>query len=189
MSWSNFFSILNFIVKRFAKIAVLDYMSCTITHAQAHTYQMKMCSNLMLRNTGEQGCGSALIKCGSGYGSGSSIFSNFWSGSRSQCGSGFSSRSRVLMSKNWIKLTAGNFLYIFWSKIAIYLSLDLPKGRPGYRRSLQPSKENTQHTFKTRKFFTCLFLSVIFALPDPDPDSATQINAVPDADPDPQHCR
>ncbi len=45
--------------------------------------------------TPDQGFGSALIKCGSGYGSGSRIFSNCGSSSRSQCGS--SSRSRVLI--------------------------------------------------------------------------------------------
>ncbi len=37
----------------------------------------------------------------------------------------------------WEKIT-------FWSKIAIYLYLGLHKGRPSYRRSLQPSKENIQ---------------------------------------------
>jgi hypothetical protein len=42
--------------------------------------------------TDKQGCGSASISCGSGYGSGSSIFSYYGSGSRSQCGSGSSSR-------------------------------------------------------------------------------------------------
>jgi hypothetical protein len=39
------------------------------------------------------------------------------------------------------------FLY-FRSKMAIYLSSGLLKGRTSYRRSLQPSKENIQH-FKT----------------------------------------
>jgi hypothetical protein len=34
---------------------------------------------------------------------------------------------------------------IFGSKIAVYLSLGLHKGRPSNRRSLQPSKENIQH--------------------------------------------
>jgi hypothetical protein len=44
------------------------------------------------------------------------------------------------------KKTAKKFVYIFFlSKIAIYLSLGLHKGRPSYRRSLQPSKENIQH--------------------------------------------
>jgi hypothetical protein len=32
------------------------------------------------------------------------------------------------------------FIYFFLIKIAIYLSLSLPKGRPSYRRSLQPQK-------------------------------------------------
>jgi SNF2 family DNA or RNA helicase len=41
-----------------------------------------------------------------------------------QCGSGYSSRSRVLMTKNWKKAAAE-----FLSKIAIYLSLGLYKGR------------------------------------------------------------
>jgi len=39
-------------------------------------------------------------------------------------------------------------LIFFWSKIAIHLSLGLRKGRPSYRWSLQPAKENIQH-FKT----------------------------------------
>ncbi len=33
----------------------------------------------------------------------------------------------------------------FRSKIAIYLSLDIRKGRPSFSRSLQPSKEIIQH--------------------------------------------
>jgi hypothetical protein len=33
----------------------------------------------------------------------------------------------------------------FGSKTTIYLSLGLHKGRPSYRRSLQPSKNNIQH--------------------------------------------
>ncbi len=44
---------------------------------------------------------------------------------------------------------------------------------------LQPSKENIQN-FKTWNYFTFLyFLWVIFALLDPNPDPATQINAHP----------
>ncbi len=35
--------------------------------------------------------------------------------------------------------------FLLWSKIAIYWSLGLHKGRPSCRRSLQPSKENIQH--------------------------------------------
>ncbi len=44
-----------------------------------------------------------------------------------------------------------NFLIFFWSKIAIYLSLGLHKGRPSYRGSLQPLKENIQ-LFKAWNF-------------------------------------
>ncbi len=61
-------------------------------------------------------------------------------------------------------------------KIAIFLSLGLNKGRPSYRRSLQPSKENIQH-FKTWNclifFYFCeSFLSscIRIRIPNPDPD-------------------
>ncbi len=40
---------------------------------------------------------------------------------------------------------------VFWSKIAIYLSLGLQKGHPSWGRSLHFSKENIQH-FKTWNF-------------------------------------
>jgi hypothetical protein len=58
------------------------------------------------------------------------------------------SGSRVLMTKNWKKITAEkNLIFFFniknWG--TIYLSLGLHKGRPSCRRSLQPSKENIQH--------------------------------------------
>ncbi len=58
---------------------------------------------------------------------------------------------------------------IYISKIAIYLSLDLHKGRPTYRKTLQPSKESIQH-FKAYilKFFSIFVGS--FSLLDPDPD-------------------
>jgi hypothetical protein len=67
---------------------------------------------------------SALV---SGQGYGSSIFCQFGSCSRSK------SRSRVLMTKNWKKFTAEK--KSFWSKIAIYLTLGLHKGRPNFRRT------------------------------------------------------
>ncbi len=51
---------------------------------------------------------------------------------------------------NWKKLN------IFWSKIAIHLSLGIYKGRPSYRRSLQSSKENIQH-FKIWNFITFFY--------------------------------
>ncbi len=57
----------------------------------------------------------------------------------------------------------------YFSKIAIYLSLGLHKGRPSYRKSLQPSREHPiLKNMKILDFF--LFLWVIFALLDPDPD-------------------
>ncbi len=50
----------------------------------------------------------------------------------------------------------------FWSKIPIYLSLGLLKGRPSYRRSLQSSKENIQHFKKWNLLTFYTFLWVIF---------------------------
>ncbi len=55
------------------------------------------------------------------------------------------------------KFTAVNFFIFYGSKIAIYLSLGLHKGRTSYRRSIQLSKENIQH-FKTWKFFTFFYI-------------------------------
>jgi hypothetical protein len=57
--------------------------------------------------------------------------------SQSGSGSGSASGSMVLMTKNGEKFTAGkNLIFFFISKIAIYLSLGLQKGRPNYRGSL-----------------------------------------------------
>jgi hypothetical protein len=53
------------------------------------------------------------------------------------------------MTKN-SKNIAGKILS-FFSKIAIYLSIGLLKGRPSYRRRLHPSKENIKH-FKKGNF-------------------------------------
>jgi len=47
------------------------------------------------------------------------------------------------------------FLLIF-SKIAIYLSLGLHKGRSTYGKTIQPSKKNIQH-FKTKRFLTLFY--------------------------------
>ncbi len=51
-------------------------------------------------------------------------------------------RSWVLKKK---KFCWNFFLFCFWSKIAIYLSLGLYTWRPSYKRSLQPSKKNIHH--------------------------------------------
>jgi hypothetical protein len=97
------------------------------------------------------------------------------------------SGSRVLMTKNWKLKYSWNFLYIFsWSKIAVYLGHH--KERPSYRRSLQPSKENTSTSkMKFINFFLRLWLilpswiRIQIADPDTDTDPGTPMN------PDPQH--
>ncbi len=61
------------------------------------------------------------------------------------------SRSRFLLTKNLKNLQLKKTIFF-------YLSLGLHKGRPSYRRSIQPSKENIQH-FKTWNFFTFFYLS------------------------------
>ncbi len=99
--------------------------------------------------------GSGFIESWSGYGSGSGISTKSWYGFG----------CRVLMTKRE-KLKKGKKqlkIYLFLAKITIYLSLGLHKGRPSYRRSLQPSNDN------------------IFPLLDPDPDPWNVLN------PDPQH--
>jgi hypothetical protein len=77
------------------------------------------------------------------------------------------------------KLKKKFYINFFLSKMEIYLSLGLPKGRPSYKRSLQPPQESIQH-FKTCKFVTFFYFCGSFsALLDPDPDPATQISAAP----------
>ncbi len=66
-------------------------------------------------------------------------------------------------------------LDIFLSMIAIYLSLDLHKGRPSYRKNLQPSKDQL---FKTWNFLTS-FIFVLIRIPNPDPPNWLN--------PDPKH--
>ncbi len=97
----------------------------------------------------------------------------------------------------WLKLQKKlTKIIIFWSKVAIYSSLGLHKGRPSYSRSLQPSKENIQH-FKILNLlpFFLSILWVIFTLLDPDPDldceagsrSRGPIESESNPDLDPQH--
>ncbi len=61
----------------------------------------------------------------------------------------------------WRKKYIWNFVFFFWSKIAIYWSVGLHKGRPSYRRSLQPSKENIQH-IKRWNLLTVFYFSAPF---------------------------
>ncbi len=109
-----------------------------------------------------------------------------------QCGSG----SSILVSADsntdpvWPKIEKN----YNWKKLYQKLSLVLLKGRPSFRRSLQPSKENIQ-LFKTLNFITFLnFCGSFFALLVPDPhsycgsESSQQKSTRFHADPDPQHC-
>jgi hypothetical protein len=111
-----------------------------------------------------------------------SIFSN--------CGSGFRIRipdpgsgSRVWWPKIE-KITAEKKINLFFGpKTTIYLSLGLHKGRPSYRRSLQPSKKNIQH-FKTWKFCTFFYFCGSFS-PSWIRIRIRNLNADPDPDPKP----
>ncbi len=72
----------------------------------------------------------------------------------------------------------------FLSKTAIYLSLGLHKVCPGYRRSLQLTKEAIQH-FKTWIFFSFYgsflpsWIRVRIPNTDPDPDPLARLNTDP----------
>ncbi len=111
------------------------------------------------------------------YGSESNILG--WIPIRIQSGSRFWNtdpdpiRIQVLMTKNWKKFTATKNYILFRSKSTIYLSQGLQKGRPSFRRSLQPSKENSQN-FKTWNFLIFFYFYGSFfpswiriGIPDP----------------------
>ncbi len=66
------------------------------------------------------------------------------------------SGSRLLWPNIDKKLLLKKTLNLFVSKTTIYLFLGIHKGRPSYRRSLQPSKENIQY-LKTWKFWTFFY--------------------------------
>jgi hypothetical protein len=98
--------------------------------------------------------------------------------------------SSALMTKNWKKWQLKKKLNFFLIKNCnLPTFLGLHKVCPSYRRSLQLIKEAIQH-FKTWIF---LFLWVIFALLDPDPDSEYRSGSIgpieygsnPDPDPKP----
>jgi hypothetical protein len=73
------------------------------------------------------------------------------------------------------------FFYFFFFKNCNLHILGLYKGRPIYRRSLQSTKKASSNSIiQNMEFlFFSLFLWVIFALRDPDPDPATQMNVDP----------
>ncbi len=126
---------------------------------------------------------SATQCCGSGHGSGSSIFCQGGSGS----GFWWPKTGKHLQQKIFI---------MFWSKIVIYLFLGLHKGCPSYMRSLPQNR-----TSRTSKLEFSSLLWVILALLDPDPYSQCGSRSVfpiwiriqltkmkADPDQDPQHC-
>ncbi len=85
----------------------------------------------------------------------------------------------------WPKIEQIYSWIFFGSRIAIYLSIGLPKGRPTKGKAFNPLKRTSRH-FKTWKFFSifvCHFCNPVIENADPDP--ATQINADPDAGGDP----
>ncbi len=98
-------------------------------------------------------------------------------------------RIRDFMTKNWRrkKYSWKFFKYFFDKKIAIYLYLGLHKGRPSYRKSLQPSKQNIQHLKKWNLLTFFLFLWIIFRfwigiliqIADPDKDPGNPWNPDP----------
>jgi hypothetical protein len=69
-----------------------------------------------------------------------------------------------------------NFKFPYsWIRSRIYSSLGIHKGRPRYTgEAFSPSKHDNSLFLKL-----CLFLCVVFALLDPDPDPATPINVDP----------
>ena len=106
--------------------------------------------------------------------------------SGSECGSGSGSRSRLLMTKICKIFQLRKKFKFFWSKIALFLSLGLHKGRPSYKTNLQPSKGNTQH-FKTLHFFFFFYffgpflpawIRIANADPDPDPADPNQCGSM-----------
>jgi hypothetical protein len=60
------------------------------------------------------------------------------------------------------KITAEIFFFFFWSKTTIYLSLGLHKGRPSYRRSLQPSKKTSSTSKHENSVLFSIFVGHFF---------------------------
>ncbi len=104
------------------------------------------------------------------------------SGSSISSESGSGSGSKVLMTKNLRKKIQLKIFLVFWSKIAIYLSLGLLKGRLAAEKAPKREHPALQN-----------ILWVIFAFLDPDPDCKSRyvpsdpIESGSNQDPDPQH--
>jgi hypothetical protein len=91
-------------------------------------------------------------------------------------------RIQNFYDKKFRKIIAANFIFKF--KIAIYLSIGLHKGRPGYRRSLQHFKTSNFLSF----FYFCgSFLPFWIRSRNPNPESDPDL--IESAfNPDPKHC-
>ncbi len=75
------------------------------------------------------------------------------------------------------KIYSWKFLFLFsWSKIAIYLSLGLYKGRPSCRRSLQPSKRTSSTSTHNHTVLFSIFVGHF--CPGYGSGSATQIKRI-----------
>ncbi len=77
-------------------------------------------------------------------------------------------------------------MWFFLSNTAISLSLGFHKGRPSYRRSLQPSKGNIQH-FKTWNFW--IFFYFVGHFCTPGSGSTDPIESGSNPNPDLKHWR
>jgi hypothetical protein len=81
-----------------------------------------------------------------------------------------------------LKILVKNSYFLKFKNLATYLPLDLNEGRPRYKRSFQPSKENIQH-FTTIHFFTFSFFMDHLCPPGSESGSTslmpTKINAYP----------
>ena len=124
--------------------------------------------------TGGSGSGQIMTDqdpgCTRTYGSYWSGSTTLGSGSRSRStalGSGSRSRSTVLMAKIWKKLQLKNLIFFFFENC----NSRIPKPLWPPKRTSSTSKHEISHFF--------LFLLVIFALLDPDPDPAEQNHADP----------
>jgi hypothetical protein len=83
------------------------------------------------------------------------------------------------MTKNWKKFTARIFyLFFFYQKFQFTYPQASLKAAQATGKAFNPQKR-TSSTSKHKNSSLFLFLWVIFALLDLDPDPATQINADP----------
>jgi hypothetical protein len=99
---------------------------------------------------------------------------------------GSSSGSRVSMTKNSKKITAGKLFYFFYQK----LQFSYPKASIMDFKATAIKRKHPGTLKHENSLLFSIFVGHFYLL-DPDPDPATQINADPcrsGSDPNPQHC-